>query len=299
MTVVLPTRDRPELVREAVHAIQAQDYEGVITTLVVHDGVEPDVTLERSSATRPVRVLENTRTPGLAGSRNTGILSGDDPLIAFCDDDDAWLPDKLRAQVLILAARQDAEVCSTGILVDFEGRLTPRVAGASTVTHEQLLRSRMSMLHSSTLLFRRDALIDAIGMVDEDIPGSHNEDWDLLLRAARRRPVSVVDRPLVRVRWGRTSFYARRWDTKVESLEWMLEHHPELAAHRVGAARVHGQIAFAHACAGRSRSALGWAARALRRDPLQWRAVAAALATTPVVNGERLLELLHRFGRGV
>ncbi len=60
----------------------------------------------------------------------------------------------------------------------------------------------MVMVHSSTYLARRDALTDGIGLVDETIPGSQNEDWDLALRAARRAPIAEVDQPLVRVRWG-------------------------------------------------------------------------------------------------
>ncbi|MFC7757306.1 hypothetical protein ACFQY4_03945 [Catellatospora bangladeshensis] len=69
---------------------------------------------------------------------------------------------------------------------------------------DHLARSRMSMLHSSGFLARREALLadGAIGPVSEDAPGSQNEDWDLLLRAARRHPIVHVDEPLVRVLWG-------------------------------------------------------------------------------------------------
>ena len=68
----------------------------------------------------------------------------------------------------------------------------------------------MAMLHSSTFLIRREALLDSIGLVDERIPGGQNEDWDLLLRASSASPIAVVDQPLVRVRWGRASHYASR-----------------------------------------------------------------------------------------
>ena len=37
ITVVIPTRDRPELVRQAIGAVLDQDYEGRVTTLVVHE----------------------------------------------------------------------------------------------------------------------------------------------------------------------------------------------------------------------------------------------------------------------
>src|SRR5207244_1355723 len=142
------------------------------------------------------------------GARNTGILALDTELVAFCDDDDQWTPDKLRRQVAALVAEPDAEFATCAIEVDFEGKCTPRLAGISRVTIDELTRSRMAMLHSSTFLARREALTpEAIGLVAEDAPGSQNEDWDLLLRAARRAPIVHLDEALVKVLWGRSSHY--------------------------------------------------------------------------------------------
>src|SRR4029453_19225268 len=121
----------------------------------------------------------------------------------------------------------------------------PRLAGTEAVTVEHLARSRMSMLHSSGFLARREALLESgvIGPVSEDAPGSQNEDWDLLLRAARRAPIVHVDEPLVRVLWGGNSFYAHEYGTKISSLRWMMARHPEIVGCRPGAARVYGQLA--------------------------------------------------------
>ena len=70
-----------------------------------------------------------------------------------------------------------------------------------------------------------------------------------------------VDAPLVRVAWGLSSHYARQWQTKADSLLWMLEHHPELARCRPGAARVYAQLSFAHACLRQRGAACRWAWR--------------------------------------
>ena len=126
----------------------------------------------------------------------------------------------------------------------------------SRVTIDELARSRMAMLHSSSFLVRREALRrrTAIGLVAEDAPGSQNEDWDLLLRAARRAPIVHVDEPLVRVLWGRSSHYAYEYATKISSLRWMMQRHPEISGCRPGAARVYGQLACWSAATG-NRSA--------------------------------------------
>lgn len=302
VTVVVPTHDRPALLREAVGSVLGQDYAGPIEVIVVHDRSEPDHSLANSAVPdRRVRVLANARRPGLAGARNTGILAAAGELVAFLDDDDAWLQGKLRAQVDLLRSDRACELVSCGIVVDFDGTTTARTVGRDRVTYPEFLQSRMAMVHSSTLLFRTEALRGpgGLGLVDEDIPSAQNEDWDLLIRAAARHDVRIVDHPLVRVRWGRTSYFARRWDAKADGLLWMLGRHPDIGRSRRGAARVDAQIAFARACAGHHREGATWAWRATRLRPLEWRSAATALVLTRLVTGEQVLAVLHRFGRGV
>lgn len=293
--VVLPTRDRPEQLREALAAVLGQDYPGDLKIVIVFDQAEPDHGLADGDQ---VRVLVNDRTPGLAGARNTGILALRTDLIAFCDDDDRWLPGKLRAQVALLA-QPGSEFASCGITVRFDGRDTPRLAGRDEVTYGDLLRSRMVMVHSSTYLIARQALITKIGLLNEAIPGSQNEDWDLALRAAKRRPIAVVDRPLVQVAWGASSHFARQWESKALGLRWMLEHHPDIAADRTGAARVYGQLAFADACLGRRAQAWSWAVRALRLNWHERRIPVALAVASGLISGERVLGLLHARGHGI
>jgi glycosyltransferase involved in cell wall biosynthesis len=292
--VVIPTRDRPEELRRALTAVLAQDYPGQIEVVIVFDGSERDGSLESSN----VRTLANTRSPGLAGARNSGILSLDTELVAFCDDDDEWLPGKLEAQVQALVANR-ADFVTTAVVVAYGEESTPRLAGTDVVTHAQLVRSRMSMLHSSTFVIARSALLETIGLIDESIPGSQSEDWDLLLRAARVQPIVHVDRPLVRVFWSAGSYFSRRWDTKIEAWCWMLERHPEIATDGRAAARVYGKVAFALASQGKTRQALKWSAKALLRRPLEPRTYLAAGIALHLVSSERVLATLHRRGRGI
>jgi hypothetical protein len=157
----------------------------------------------------------------------------------------------------------------------------------------------MAMLHSSTFLVRRSALFDGLGLVAEDAPGSQNEDWDLLLRAAKRSPIVHVDRPLVRVLWGRTSTFAYEYATKMASLRWMLARHPEIARDGVGAARVYGQLACWSAATGNRPDAWRWTKAAVRSNWREPRAAIALAAVTGVIRVEQVLGALHRRGRGI
>lgn len=299
--VIVPTRSRPELLRQCLASIVAQDYAGVVEIAVVFDGEDPDTGLrqEFGTADRPVRVLTNTRTPGLAGARNSGLEVLDTSLIGFCDDDDAWAPGKLRAQVQRLVDAPAAELATCAIVISYDGRRSARLAGRDQVEYRDLLSSRLAMLHSSTFLFRRGALVDGIGPPDESIPGSQNEDWDLLLRAAARHPIAHVDEPLVDVLWGQSSYFSRQWETRVTSLLWMLRRHPLITSDRTGAARVYGQLAFGYAVLGERREALRWAVRSLRRRWREPRGPIALAVTVRLVSGEWVLARLHRHGHGI
>ncbi|WP_030157689.1 glycosyltransferase family 2 protein [Glycomyces sp. NRRL B-16210] len=293
--VVIPTHDRPQQVRAALRSVLTQFYPGRVEVVVVFDRAKPEESLA-AEGSRPVRVVKNQRTPGLAGARNTGISALETDLVAFLDDDDEWLPGKLTAQVAALGT--EAELCTAAIEVDYRGRRNSRLAQRTMVRHADLLRSRMMMLHSSTFLFRRTALLGGLGLVAEDAPGSQNEDWDMLLRASRRRPIAHVDVPYALVNWA-GSHFETRWDTKISSLRWILDRHPEIHGSPEGAARVYGQIACWHAAIGDRKEALRWAVRATKANPGEPRAAVAAAAAAGIVGVPAVMAALHRRGRGI
>lgn len=200
--VVIATHNRPQQLREALKAVADQDYLGQINVIVVFDQSEPDLSLVHADGSRTVEVIVNEdRTPGLAGARNTGIAHGSGPLVAFCDDDDVWFPTKVSAQIAALDDMPDAQTCVTGIVVSYGDHEAERVPSPETVTLANLVRNRGMEAHPSSVMVRRPALESLIGLVDEGIPGSYGEDFDWILRAANVAPIAVVCEPLVRVVW--------------------------------------------------------------------------------------------------
>jgi glycosyltransferase involved in cell wall biosynthesis len=298
VSVVVPTRDRLLLLRRALASILDQRYPGDIECLVVFDQTKESLPIIDSAQGRRVRVLVNDRSPGLAGARNTGALAAAGDLIAFCDDDDEWLPNKLRLQAEA-GATSDALVMTSGVYVCFRGRQVARIPPAQTVTFEDLLRSRRAEIHPSTIVVERTALLESIGLADERIPGSYAEDYDWLLRAAKARTLAAVPEPLVRVHWHETSWFAGRWDTTIRALMYLLEKYPEFEREPSGLSRIFGQLAFAHAAAGRRVDARKWARRSLRLDVRQPRSYLALLVSFGVLRSETVLRLAHTFGRGV
>jgi GT2 family glycosyltransferase len=297
--VVVPTRDRPELLRKTIDSILAQDYPGVVRVVVVFDQSEPDLTLVRPDPMRPVMVVTNNRKAGLAGGRNSGILASRGELVAFCDDDDLWLPGKLLAQVTMLKSDPGASVVSCGIRIDYDGTLVDRVLPRTTIGMRDLLRDRLTELHPSTFLMRRADVVDGFGLVDESVPGSFGEDYEFLLRGSRTGPVRTVPEVGVVVRWHQQSYFTSRWDTMAQGLSWLLERYPEFSSVPAGEARVAGQVAFARAAQGERRDALHWVSRTVHRNPLEPRAYLALAVASGAVKPDTILRRLHDRGRGI
>jgi glycosyltransferase involved in cell wall biosynthesis len=297
--VIVPTRDRPDLLRETIDAILAQDYPGRVRVIVVFDQSEPDLSLAVNDAQRPVLVITNDRRPGLAGGRNTGLLAADAELVAFCDDDDAWLPGKLAAQVSMLQSEPNAALVCCGIRIAYDETFVDRVLPKTRIELRDLLRDRLTELHPSSFLMRRAAVVDGFGLVSEEIPGSFGEDYEFLLRAARTGPVLTVPMVGVVIRWHKKSYFTSRWETMAQGLTWLLESYPEFATVPAGKARVSGQVAFARAAGGERKLAVRWAGRTVRRNPLEPRAYLALAVASGAVKPDAVVRQLHSRGRGI
>jgi glycosyltransferase involved in cell wall biosynthesis len=299
VSVVIPTRGRPALLQATLAAIVAQDYVGPLEIIVVHDREEVDESLAQLSAPgREIRSIRNTRTGGLCGARNSGLLASEGSFYASCDDDDVWYPTKVRRQVELLQSDPELLAVGTGIRL-----LMPRgdvewPAREALVTHERLLANRVKELHSSNLMMRRSAF-DVAGLYDEELPHGYAEDYDWLLRASRAGKVGAVQEIMVDIRKDVPSWFRDRSLNTATALEYLLDKHPDFGDRRRGHARILGQIAYARICGGQRTQGLRIASRALRlypAAPYAWLAVAVA---GPGVEPQRMLAAARRLGRGL
>lgn len=297
VSVVMPTRGRPEYLTRAVSSVLAQDYLGEVECLVVFDQEPIRPVAVHVPARRRLTALSNQRSPGLAGARNTGALIGSGDWLAFLDDDDEWLPDKLTCQLSLARAQPQADLLGCGIEIRRGGRTFQRAVALSDDPWRDLLRSRHAAFHPSTFVVRRNVLLECVGLFDEQIPGGYAEDYEWLLRAARRVRLAWVDRPLVRIHWGSQSHFSQRWDMVVEGLIYLVRKRPEFAQEPRGLARIYGQIAFAHAAQGEAAQARRWSRRSLSASLFEPRAYLAWLVSYRLMKADAVTAMLANLGR--
>jgi glycosyltransferase involved in cell wall biosynthesis len=286
--------------RAAVASVLDQDYAGDIEVIVVFDGCDVELPDLPERPGRRLRGVANERTRGLAGARNTGIVEAAHDFVAFLDDDDAWRPTKLRTQMAVFAGDDEVALVGTGMRVVHEGRGThTRLVPHATVTFDELIGDRLAGLHSSSFVFRRSTLVDDVGMIDERLPGSYGEDYDVLLRTAQIAPIRVVNEPLVDVRWTGQSYFYGKWNTYAEALQYLLAQHPEFAQQPLALARLKSQIGFALAAAGRRAEGRRWAREALAIRRTDLRAWLALLVSVRLAHAGLIARAANAVGRGL
>lgn len=202
ISIVIPTCDRPELLSRALKSVLSQtfpDWEA----LIVDDGDRRVLSIvETFHDTRFRYIANNPPRQGGAAARNVGIKAARADYIAFLDDDDVWLPEKLSVQYTALSQTPVTvgfSVTSASVESEKETHVN-MVPGEGVYDFSDVVLLLFKGFLTSTLMVRR-AVLNEVGMFDEALP-SHQE-TDLIIRITRHykgfgiaAPLSITDMTL-------------------------------------------------------------------------------------------------------
>src|SRR5215471_4938106 len=224
VSVVIPTYNRARFLPVAIRSVLRQtfkDFEILIIDDASSDDTEAVVEGIGDSRIRYIRHEQNRR---ISGARNTGVRNSTGEYIAFLDDDDEWVPDKLARQVGVLdgAAQIVGAVYTAFAQVDVA---TEEVLGVVTPTQRghilHALCVRNCVGTASTVCLRRQCFED-VGLFDESV--AFGEEYDMWIRVAHRFDFTYINEPLVRygVHGGRLSV---NYPIMISGLERQLQKH--------------------------------------------------------------------------
>jgi hypothetical protein len=196
VSVVVRTRNRPALVREALESLRAQTARPS-QVLLVNDGGASVAGLPAAFAGAFEVILEERpERLGRSSAANRGVSLAGQELVAFLDDDDLCYPDHLERLLRAHRSGPEPVVYSDAVTVVYARReesweqLHRTLQYSLDFDPDLLLLANYIPLH--TLLLPR-ALFTAAGGFDETL--EYSEDWDFLIRlsfAASFRHVRAV-----------------------------------------------------------------------------------------------------------
>ncbi len=227
VSAVIPTRHRPGSLLQAVESALAQTHP-VMEVVVVIDG--PDAATESmlQALNHPrVRVVALPAPVGGSEARNAGVAAARGEWVAFLDDDDEWLPNKIERQLAMLPQTGDNgdPIVSCRFLARTAtgDRVWPeRLPQPSEPLCEYLLARRGGsdgFVATPTILTRRSLLC----RVPFRSGLKKHQDWDWILRATREGArVFFCPEVLAKCEMRARATTSRRADWRF-SLEWIQE----------------------------------------------------------------------------
>jgi len=199
VSVVIPTHNRAHLVGRGVRSVLAQTF-GDLEVMIVDDA-STDGTREVIAriADPRVKYFRHDVNRGVSASRNTAISQASGEFVAFLDDDDEWLPDKLEIQLdrFEAANRNVGLICAGYHTVDSaSNRITSEVIPTERGWVLERLLRQGTFNHTSTIVVRAECFA-RVGLFD--VSYNYSEDFDLWLRIAKDYAVDCVPIPLVKL----------------------------------------------------------------------------------------------------
>jgi glycosyltransferase involved in cell wall biosynthesis len=209
VSVIIPTYNRRQMLREAVASVLAQREVGLELIIVddgstdgtwddLHHGALAQM-LDAAPAGCSV-VTEPIEHRGPAAARNRGVALAGASHIAFLDSDDLWAPQKLECQLDYMAAHPEYPLVQTNELWVRSGRRVNPGLRHKKLAGDIFEPSLRTCLVSPSAVMMRIELFHEMGGFDEELAAC--EDYDLWLRILSRYPAGLLDEPLVTRRAG-------------------------------------------------------------------------------------------------
>jgi glycosyltransferase involved in cell wall biosynthesis len=274
VSVIIPTWERSRWLSRALESVYAQtdhDFE----VLVVDDGSSTDAAerVARARADMRVRYLKLPQHRGVSAARNAGLLAATGKYVAFLDDDDEWLPEKLTHQLAVI------EASDTSISAVYTARFSvdERTGRISTTRFAKRFRPGAgNIVTTSSVLIRRECF-DSVGLFDEEFEAGG--DYDMWIRIGRQFEFAYVDIPLVKYHVHADSL-STDYRKKRRASELLLKKHWALfAADPSDLARQYATLGVMFYQEGRVMEALRAFWKAMRVSPLEIDTYAATVRT--------------------
>lgn len=204
ISVLIPLYNKEKSIYKTLQSVCEQTYTD-IEILVVDDGsIDNSAVVAASYPDTRIRIIHKGNG-GVCSARNRGIREAKGELIAFLDADDLWDSKYLEEQNRMIRDFPEAVMWGINFAELSEGKLIRKLATGlpegfrGYVEDYFQMRGRISDLYCSSSVVIRKEVFEAVGMFDERL--KYSEDNDMWWRIIATYPVAFYDRYMVSYRY--------------------------------------------------------------------------------------------------
>ena len=197
ISIIVPVYNGKKYIEKTVETFIAQTYEN-FELLLINDGSTDDSLLiieGLAKKDKRIRVLDKPNG-GIAHARNFGINLSQGEFVAFCDQDDFWLPTKLEKQVPLLEQSKVGLVYSWA-MKEFTHPVNNRITVEKHNGRNQVFKSLVleNLIPTCSVIVRK-SLLEQVGFFDEQKDLMGVDDWNLWLRLSLITEFDFVEEAL-------------------------------------------------------------------------------------------------------
>lgn len=198
VSVIIPSKNRPDLVHRAIDSVLGQTFQS-FEVIIVDDGSDmPLYPMLAEKFGNSISCFRHEHSLGAPAARNFGASHAKGKFVAFLDDDDIWLPEKLEKQMAAFSClSEDFGVVYCGFDFIANGTVVERKNTYHTTYDLHELALKMCPVGSPTPIIRKN-VFEAVGGFDVSLLAC--QDWDLWIRLTRVCRFYPIKQSLARYR---------------------------------------------------------------------------------------------------
>ena len=227
VSAIITTHNRCDDLKKAIESVLKQTYANL--ELIVVDDASTDNTSIMCKQYENIKYIRIDKEHSKGGNhaRNQGILNAKGNYIAFLDDDDIWLPEKIEKQILLFDDENVGMVYSdiqveTGVpWLDY--KVTCKFDGDILANKEYW----KPICVTSAVLIKKE-VFSQVGMFDEQL--RYWQEYELTLRIIKKYKTALVREPLVKYKRliGDKKKLTNNYDGWVQSVDYIRTKHRDL-----------------------------------------------------------------------
>lgn len=197
VTAVITTYNRPmSILKRAIESVLKQTYNNI--EIIVVNACPENLELEKKIRNyllelKKVKYLKLEKNSLSNVARNAGLSKANGDFIAFLDDDDQWIENKIELQIQKFVDNKIGLVYGQYYEIGCDYKKIINLSGIEGNIISELLKKNIIGGTSVPLISKK--LLEDIGGFDDQLPSS--QDYDVWIRICKDYEVSYVDKPLI------------------------------------------------------------------------------------------------------